>query len=365
MGQPVAHKRRLNTPMAGILRFGLPTSLRHNITSLWLRSLLCCPNSTNVCGGQDLVQAIFKDKTFATIGVATPEADRLTHTFIAVQDDFRWFDFWTRERRLWWKRFSHNCSRFEDVRVDIDHSQIVYKRDNIVETLIRKKQGSTTVISSHIELGEAVRCLLDDARCETIKDTPCFRLHYQLVPYQVSVTVASEKLRPRADEILTNLKKSNVRCLPTVSVTPAVTPQVFQDEDFLGVYFNVYIDEDTPETSVVKVRNRDTASSEYMYIHQVVPLLARYLKTEMAYPCEKYIAQKESEQDAQSTQIRVPKAIQAKKKTVQPVQDIASDQDKRICSVTNHEDPFNSKGDRTTKRRLILKKGARKSSKSE
>lgn len=264
--------------MQGLLSAGLHTALRHNITSLWLRSLLCCPSSSNVLGAQEAINAILNDKTPRALGIATPEADRLQHSFVASQDDFQWFEFWTRERSLWWKRHSYNRLRFDAARLDVDHSRIVYQNDHVIETLTKEYQGQTALIRSEIDLSQAVKWLLDDACSEDSASGLCTRLHYELTPYQVSVTVASDKLRVRAEGIIAKMKKMYVRCLPIIDVEPAITPNAFRNADLLGVCYNVYIGEDILETSIVRVRERDTATYESMYFEEVAYELARYLK---------------------------------------------------------------------------------------
>lgn len=273
--------------MAAIFKAGIPAALRYNITCLWQNTLLFCPRSNTLIGDQNLVKKIQKHKPRIPMGVATPQANTLQHTFIATDDSSdHWFDFWTRERRFWWKLYTFNRDRIIDTRIDADNYEIKYIDEKLgerkVETVQRVTSQSDVLIKSRIDLGIAVESLLHDAYSDPT-DVNCCRLHYKLTPYQVSVTMDSPVLQPEATEMIEKLRQLSVRCLPKVNVRPEEPIELvneFSIEDSLGVFFNVLLEGRQGPHMIVKVRNRDTATSESLYYPQVAPTLAKYLKTE-------------------------------------------------------------------------------------
>lgn len=281
------------------MKASLSNRLRSNIQNTWLSSLIYSPRTSSIYTDLESLELLNKRQTIsqpfglACINKADKDStsaagESLVHEFVSSSDATKWFDYWIRERRIWWKRLTFDCGRFDVKNVSDRRCSIMFDDTVICEDveMLEGPQKSFQTVRTSLYLNTALSCFLQDATASS--DKKVIKLHYQLTPYQISVTYTTKTMMKTAMRLIGDLKLMRISVYPAVSQTKASSNSHFHEMDALGVYLNIILGEDTEESGVVNVRCRDTHTMEKLHVTTVPEYLCKCLKSDGRVEAEEF-----------------------------------------------------------------------------
>lgn len=112
-------------------------------------------------------------------------------------------------------------------------------------------------------------------------------IHRSIAPYQCSIIgYSSDNRQLSALQDLAEFLRLILQKFPISIVTPRIfntneTPlnSQYSIMDNIGVPYIVHFDEESLQSGIIKLRNRDTTSTEFVHISDLPEQLANYLKS--------------------------------------------------------------------------------------
>ncbi|KAL5276013.1 hypothetical protein ACFFRR_001689 [Megaselia abdita] len=192
-----------------------------------------------------------------------------------------------RERKIWWMKYSSNPGRFrfsdfiqteENIRKVNICSAFEFGSIDIESLEVHPVDDVNVSIQSTVSLDEAVMGILLDA-----SEGAMLRLHRNLAPYQVSLLHCSKdgETRLLRDHVFQNLKESGVRMDPEFNKfkDSSDLERLIRTKDYIGIPFDVIVEDEALNSGLLKLRNRDTTISELIHISSLSDYLVKILNS--------------------------------------------------------------------------------------
>ncbi|CAL1266963.1 unnamed protein product [Larinioides sclopetarius] len=224
---------------------------------------------------------------------------RLSVTFFCpTKKSLNWFHHWSKQRYLWWRKYSSIPSKFsmsEVSKTQSNHQHLSllheypwrkdqletitlhdnkvfeelwekYHIDNEIGTVSQDLMPS--VITCETELDLAVMAYLSNSFSVKRRDGEnknVFHLHYKLAPYKVSLAVEEtdtenlKKLKDVISHLTKELKQTGVDIIPESDLKSNETIKTtFERCDEMGIPYIIVLNENSLQTGIAGLRSRDT-----------------------------------------------------------------------------------------------------------
>ncbi|KAK6187868.1 hypothetical protein SNE40_005800 [Patella caerulea] len=239
--------------------------------------------------------------------------------YTAPSNMFQTLDQWIVNRLRWWKKFLSNPGELSTVEVksessDITMTKIQYRcpwgletietvcnmQDQLLQNLEMKngisckgKWMRKTVMPHVLHLQTSLEKSMMAILVDSFKEKEIFstksdkkqdpryvlQLHTHLAPFKVALATSGNKtkeIRHLADHFLQELRQNGIMVLD-VSDSNGQTSQ-FKRYDELGIPYTVIMNDQTLDTGVVGLRNRDTNLREQLHVSNISDKLIKYLR---------------------------------------------------------------------------------------
>ncbi|XP_055938371.1 DNA polymerase subunit gamma-2, mitochondrial-like [Argiope bruennichi] len=238
--------------------------------------------------------------------------------FCPAKKSLNWFHHWSKQRYMWWRKYSSipskfsmsevTKSQFNDQQLSLLHEhpwgkdqlETITLHDNkIFEELwekyhINNEVGSLSqdirpsVVTCETELDLAVITYLSNSfavKRRDGEDKNVFHLHYKLAPYKVSLAVEEtdadnfKKLKNVINHLTKELKQNGIDVLPESDFKLNQTIKTtFERCDEMGIPYIIVLNENSLQTGIAGLRSRDTILQEQVHITELAAKLVKYLK---------------------------------------------------------------------------------------
>ncbi|KAG8186659.1 hypothetical protein JTE90_014735 [Oedothorax gibbosus] len=235
---------------------------------------------------------------------------RLSVIFLCpVKNSMNWFYHWSKQRYLWWRKYSTIPSKFSmsDVTASANgdhHLSIMLEfpwGKFHLETVTLRKNGATlnnssvennnvesAVLTCETELDLAVIAYLSNSFSEKWRGGETknvLQLHFKLAPYKVCLFLEAsdieslKKLETLKSHLTKELKDSSISLFssPVLEHSSSISTS-FDRLDEMGVPYIIVLNEKSLLTGIAGLRNRDTTLQEQVHIAELTPKLVKYLK---------------------------------------------------------------------------------------
>ncbi|GIX85524.1 DNA polymerase subunit gamma-2, mitochondrial [Caerostris darwini] len=238
--------------------------------------------------------------------------------FCPLKKSLNWFHHWSKQRYLWWRKYSSIPSKFSmsdvtktslnDQQLSLllenpwgkDQLETITLHDNkSVEEFCQKhaiqlgidkhqQDSMPAIVSCDANLDLAVLAYLSNSYAEKWredKNKNVFHLHYKLAPYKVSLALEDtdaehlKKLKNVVNHLTKELKESGINVLPESNSCFSDPIHLnFEKCDEMGIPYIIVLNENSLQTGIAGLRNRDTTLQEEVHITELSSKLSKYLK---------------------------------------------------------------------------------------
>ncbi|XP_030582756.1 DNA polymerase subunit gamma-2, mitochondrial [Archocentrus centrarchus] len=241
--------------------------------------------------------------------------------FCSPRTSSQWLDHWTRQRLKWWRKFALSPSSFSSSEVQQEELEEAASRgvriiydfpwgQEIVETLWSR--GDAELLSIHKGARSKLQCrdgrksvphvvsitanmdrgvmaflsnslqqLKREDSKQKLHQRKVLKLHPVLAPIKVALNIsrgATVELRQVCEGLLQEFLEAKISVWPGYLETLLTSmEQLNAKYDEMGVLFTIVIGENTLESGLLQVRNRDTTIKETMHISEIKNFLFRYI----------------------------------------------------------------------------------------
>ncbi|XP_041640107.1 DNA polymerase subunit gamma-2, mitochondrial [Cheilinus undulatus] len=241
--------------------------------------------------------------------------------FCSARTSSQWLDHWTRQRLKWWRKFALSPSDFSSSDVpeaELEEAasrgmRIIYSfpwGQETLETLWNR--GDTELLQTH--KGDRSKLQCQDGRKsvphvisvtasvdrgmmaflfnsmqqikkgnskQKLQQRKVLKLHPVLAPVKVALDIgrgATVELRQVCEGLLQEFMEAKISVWPGYLETlPKTMEQLNAKYDEMGVLFTVVVSENTLESGLLQVRNRDTTIKEMIHVSEIKKFLLRYI----------------------------------------------------------------------------------------
>ncbi|XP_070779411.1 DNA polymerase subunit gamma-2 [Enoplosus armatus] len=238
--------------------------------------------------------------------------------FCSPRTSSQWLDHWTRQRLRWWRKFALSPSDFSSNDVPEEELEkaasrgvrIIYSfpwGPEPLETLWSR--GDTELLQTHKGIQSKLQCpdghksvphvvsvtgnmdrgmmaflsnslqqLKKGNSKQKLQQRKVLKLHPVLAPVKVALDIgtgATMEMRQVCEGLLQEFMEAKISAWPGYLIT--VPTPVNANYDEMGVLFTVVISENTLESGLLQVRNRDTTIEETMHVSEIKNFLSRYI----------------------------------------------------------------------------------------
>ncbi|XP_035223788.1 DNA polymerase subunit gamma-2, mitochondrial-like [Stegodyphus dumicola] len=228
-----------------------------------------------------------------------------------------WFHYWSRQRYLWWRKFSSIPSKFSlsevvktpegnehlSIHLEFPWGNELLETTTLYENNFSKDLWAChsskhisnknfadmpSIVTCETELDMAVLAYLANSytkklRGEEIRNV--FQLHYKLAPYKVCFSLEGNNMEfmKQLDDIRKHLTKelkcAGILVLPKFDINPLEDTQFhYVRFDEMGIPYTVVLNDNVLQTGIVGLRNRDTTVQEQIHISELTSKLLKYLQ---------------------------------------------------------------------------------------
>ncbi|XP_044042360.1 DNA polymerase subunit gamma-2, mitochondrial isoform X2 [Siniperca chuatsi] len=238
--------------------------------------------------------------------------------FCSPRTSSQWLDHWTLQRLKWWRKFALFPSNFSSSDVPEEELEeaasrgvrIIYSfpwGQETLETLWSR--GDTKLLQTHKGVHSKLQCrdghksvphvvsvtgnvdrgvmaflsnslqqLKKENGKQKLQQRKVLKLHPVLAPVKVALDIgsgATMELRQVCQGLVQEFTEAKISAWPGYLETLSTSMTARYDE--MGVLFTVVISENTLESGLLQVRNRDTTIKETMHISEIKNFLSRYI----------------------------------------------------------------------------------------
>ncbi|XP_018520713.1 LOW QUALITY PROTEIN: DNA polymerase subunit gamma-2, mitochondrial [Lates calcarifer] len=241
--------------------------------------------------------------------------------FCSPRTSSQWLDHWTRQRLKWWRKFALSPSDFSSSDVPAEELveaasrgvRIVYNfpwGQEPLETLwsrgdaelmqthkgarskLQCRNGRKTVphvisVTGNVDRGlmaflsNSLQLLKREDSKKRLQQRKVLKLHPVLAPVKVALDIsrgATVELRRVCEGLLQEFMEAKISVWPGyLDTMPTSMEQLNAKYDEMGVLFTVVISENTLESGLLQLRNRDTTIRETMHISEIKNFISRYI----------------------------------------------------------------------------------------
>nr|XP_015914307.2 DNA polymerase subunit gamma-2, mitochondrial isoform X2 [Parasteatoda tepidariorum] len=229
-----------------------------------------------------------------------------------------WFHYWSKQRYLWWRKFSSIPSKFsmsevKNIEKDIQQLSLLHEfpwgheplesithyESRCVESLFQdfcktnklkfNPDSTPSLIVCETKLDLAVLAYLSNSYAERWRKGKLkniLHLHFKIVPYKVCILLDAEsseilkRLKNLAIHLSKELQKSGILLFPTLnSKFTTSLESLFSSFDEMGVPYIIVLNETSLQSGIAGLRNRDTTLQEQVHITELTSKLVKYLKS--------------------------------------------------------------------------------------
>ncbi|KAK5599539.1 hypothetical protein CRENBAI_019748 [Crenichthys baileyi] len=241
--------------------------------------------------------------------------------FCSPRTSSQWLDHWVRHRLKWWRKFALSPSDFSSIEVPeneleetesrgvkilynfpwgLESLETLWCRGDTdllqtykgVRTKWQSRGGQKSVpnvvsVSGNIDRGmlaflsNSLQELRGEDGKKKLQQRKVLKLHPVLAPVKVALDIgkgATVELRQVCEGLLQEFLEAKISAWPGYLETQPTSLQHLNAKyDEMGVLFTVLISENTLESGLLQVRNRDTTIRETMHISEIKNFLSKYI----------------------------------------------------------------------------------------